>query len=186
MPTSMSNDEIAAQIHANYQSVDRSGLLDLIALVARELGHDPASRDAEGKPTGYVSTYGPKHVWECGDVSIYVDDYGHYMSIRVGEQRVCSTHRTSQFFVAGPWVETVLAHLPEAREKQDQRKRTAEAAERERLLSMAGDIRHLKSASPRGQFVAPWGDTYSGMDAENGFVPSEARWVEYDQDGNPL
>lgn len=186
MPTEpMSNDEIAAQIQARYQSVDRSGLLDLIALVARELGHDPASRDADGNPTGYVSTYGPKRVWVRGDVSVYVDDYGRYMNVRVGGQEMCSTHPTSQFFIAGPWVELVLAHLPEAREGRDRRKRAAEAAERERLLSMIAATKPAKSTGIRGQFVAPWGDTYSGMDLENGFVPSEARWVEYDEDGNP-
>jgi hypothetical protein len=30
-----------------------------------------------------------------------------------------------------------------------------------------------------GCYVAPWGDTYSASDLENGYVPSEAIWQEW-------
>ncbi len=131
----MNNKEIAAQIEANYQAAVSSGVLGSIADVARELGHDPASYDEQGNRTGYVSTYGPKRVWLSGDVRVYVDDYGHYMTVHAGGREVCSTHPCSEFFIAGPWVEEIFNHLPAAKEKQERRQQERESAERERLLA---------------------------------------------------
>lgn len=70
--------------------------------------------------------YGPKFVYAPDDpdgnkyhgkrkgLSIYVDDYGHYMTIHVDGKLVCSTHPTEQLFVPGEWVKRIDAIYKEA------------------------------------------------------------------------
>lgn len=135
METLLTNEQLRELIKQRYQEAEDSGLLSRIADVARELGHDPASSDAQGNRTGYRSTYGPKYIWHDGDVEVFVDDYGRYMTVRYRDQRVLSTHRADKFIVYGPWVDIISKAVPDARIHKYLSEENAQEAEHERLLA---------------------------------------------------
>lgn len=134
MKTELTADEMKAEIAARYAKAVADGVFDKLSTVAREFGWDPASRDEQGRRTGYCSTYGPKYIWKKDDISVYVDDYGHYMNVFVNKREVASTH--SRFIIPGPWIDVVLAEYPAAMQRAEERERQRDEAERERLRSM--------------------------------------------------
>ena len=86
--------------------------------------------------------YGPKYLWTHGEgadaIVIYVDDYGRYMTVTVGEQVVCSTHPNELLFVPGAWTETVRELEPGATERAHAERAARERRERASLLRQLG------------------------------------------------
>lgn len=133
----LTEDEIKAIIKQRYRKATEDGTFGKLEMIARELGVDPASIDKDGNPTGYVSTYGPKRVWSLGNIRIYIDDYGHYMTVHVGEKQVVSTHETKRFIIAGDWLDLVLIYHPGAFARHQEREDRWLAERRKQLLEMA-------------------------------------------------
>ncbi len=100
-----------------YQQGQQSGAIAQCALVARWLGRCFSTVTTSG------ASCGPKYRWESpdGQVSIFVDDYGKYLEVHVGEgdtrRRVCSTHFCERLFVPGAWLAIVEAAVPEAAQR---------------------------------------------------------------------
>ena len=135
-PAEMTNDELAALAWQNWQEFTAQNGWTIVGAVARQLGHDPASRDLNGQPTYYRSTCGPKYVWESNGVKVYVDDYGHYMTVDWNGVQVGSTHDTNRFVIPGAWMTEVWKHYPAAQQAIAERERQRNDAERQRLLKM--------------------------------------------------
>jgi len=142
----MSEQELRELIKARFEEARTSGRLGQFAAVARVFGHDPASRDKDGNRTGYSSTYGPKYLWQEAAylngketesiISVYVDDYGHYMTIRVDEEKVCSTHDCESFIKPGDWQEVILEKWPAAARRIEEREIEYQKLRRSKLLAM--------------------------------------------------
>ena len=124
----MTIEQLKALKQERYNEAREEGTLRAIASICRELGEDPAG-------PGYVSRYGPKRVWKQGDITVYVDDYGAYMTVSVEGKKVCSTHPCDQFIIPGDWIDAVLAHYSEAQERVEQREARQLTNERSRLMA---------------------------------------------------
>lgn len=123
---SLSLDELKALKAQWYQEADNHGILRGLAEVARTLGKKLPER------------YGPKFRWEGGDeVEIYVDDYGHYMTVHHKGRLVCSTH-SDRLFVPGDWSTQPLSLLTQARDCRDAERAAIEDKERARLVEELG------------------------------------------------
>jgi hypothetical protein len=96
------------------------GTLNELGFITRQLGCEQNS------------SYGPKYKLCWNKVTIFVDDYGHYMTVHVHDKLVCSTHPTEHLFVPGDWTEVLTANIQEAKAKASQTK--AERDERERAI----------------------------------------------------
>lgn len=127
-------DMTTEQLHAHkaeqYRVAEVTGCLGKIADVARWIGQDPVSI----REPGYRSTHGPKYQHSIGDIVIYVDDYGRYMTVHVNGKRVCSTHQTDRLFVSGEWSSIVVAHWSKAKAVRDAKIANQVEQERQRLL----------------------------------------------------
>ena len=123
----LTNEEMQKLIKERYQDAKNSGLFGDIAMVARECGK-------------YLNVrYGPKYKFIDGDIAVYVDDFGGYMTTHVGDKKMLSTHPCQPFFISGVWVDTVLSRLDEARLRIDQRKAIEEVERRSKLINMLGN-----------------------------------------------
>ena len=75
--------------------------------------------------------WGPKYGFTDGDIRIYVDDYGNYMTVNDGKRLVCSTHN-ERVYIPAVCDEIIAKHFPAAEEikarKDDERRKQKEAA----------------------------------------------------------
>lgn len=94
-----------------------------LKLIATECGKD---KDAN---------HGPKYEFNIHNISLYSDCYGGYLTVHVGERRVCSTHDTERFINPGEWLDMLLAYLPEAENKARERETAFERETRAKLLA---------------------------------------------------
>lgn len=87
-----------------FKDAKTSGVLNSIATICRTMG------------TSLNAKYGPKYELVIGDVRVYVDDYGNYMTVRdqKSKEELCSTHRCDELFRPGPWVDPILELGPAA------------------------------------------------------------------------
>jgi hypothetical protein len=99
-----------------YRAAVENGSIAMCNLVARTFGRDPISIENPG----FSSTYGPKYLWRNGDIEIYVDDYGKYMTVKIDGKLVCSTHVTERLFIPGEWVERVRPFAESAAVKKSE------------------------------------------------------------------
>jgi len=55
--------------------------------------------------------YGPKYQFSDGDLKLYVDDYGNYLTLRKDDKLVCSTHSDRLFIksICEPFIELHIA-----------------------------------------------------------------------------
>lgn len=128
----MSSDQLKALQREYYEASGR--VRQMCAVVARELG------------TRLSAAYGPKYVYSPDDpdhgkfhgqragLSIYVDDYGGYMTVTIDGKRVCSTHATDQLFVPGEWVKRIDEIYPEAHARMQARATAAAERNRQYLI----------------------------------------------------
>lgn len=105
-----------------YSEAINQNVLGTIQRVTRALGRPLHER------------YGPKYEYVDGDLAVYLDDYGGYMSVTVAGRAVCHTHSGEQLFVPGPWVDRILAREQEADDKSTVRRMTDDEIERARLI----------------------------------------------------
>lgn len=89
-----------------YENARNEGKFGKLSQIARVLG------------VRVPHNYGPKWEFIDGDTRIYVDDYGNYMTVRIGNRLVCSTHNEAiyipdvcdEIIVKGyPVVEQIMA-----------------------------------------------------------------------------
>lgn len=92
------------ELKAKWYSVNMESIL-CIRGVAEELG------------TCFVS----KYTFQLDDINVYVDNYGRYMTVHVGDKLVCSTHQCEQLFIPGEWVAKILALYGEAMQRRQER-----------------------------------------------------------------
>lgn len=123
-----------------YNEAVINGTIGKLWKIAKTLGHDPASIDADGNPTYMRSTYGPKYVWQCNGVRIFADNYGNYLTVHWDDREVCSTHTCSQLFVPGDWLQIVLPFVEEADREKMERERSRLQGERQKLMEELGLI----------------------------------------------
>jgi len=94
--------------HVWYEQAVSSGILQDITTLARELGEEPI---ATTKP-------GLQYTWRLGEVTVYLDDDNHYLTVHVGEQLVCSTQPTIRLFIPGYWLHGLAPYLERAQAHQ--------------------------------------------------------------------
>ena len=119
----MSNDQLKALRKQRYQEAIDNGTIGRIGMVCRYLGQKVPAK------------YGPKYLWDCGKINVYVDDYGHYMTASVDGKTILSTHSCDQFIIPGPAIDKILEFYPESDKKRTEKKDGFYQAEREKLLS---------------------------------------------------
>jgi len=103
-----------------YDEAQKAGKFAKLCTIAREIG------------VSIRHNYGPKYEFVDGDVRIYVDDYGNYMTITVGKRLVCSTHN-ERIYIPDVCDEIIAKGYPVAEEKLSKRKAEEEARKAERL-----------------------------------------------------
>lgn len=122
----MSEEQLLAMKRLIFQEAKSQGVIGGLATIARQFGEE------------LNANYGPKYKWEGEGVVVYVDDYGHYMTVHAdGNRLVSSSHKNEKLFVPGPWLTPLLPLMEQAREaaeaKAEQRKRDAAQALRNAL-----------------------------------------------------
>ena len=105
-----------------YKQSRNDGTISGLALVAREMGRDLSAY------------YGPKYLFSLGAAEIYLDDYGNYMTVRLGGKLVVSTHN-EQLFAPGLWLKDFLPLIKEAKCKHDERERARQLTARNSLAA---------------------------------------------------
>jgi hypothetical protein len=118
----MTNDELLKLKNQRYNNAKKDGTINKFYVIGRELG------------TNIPSRYGPKYSWTYDGISIYVDDYGSYMTIR-GDKLLCSTHFCDQLIIPGEWIEKVLSFYPQAEKVREEKIVKQKQKEREMLLA---------------------------------------------------
>ena len=122
----MSEEQLLAMKRLIFQEAKSQGVIGGLATIARQLGEE------------LNANYGPKYKWEGEGVVVYVDDYGHYMTVHAdGNRLVSSSHKNEKLFVPGPWLTPLLPLIEQATQaaeaKAEQRKRDAAQALRNAL-----------------------------------------------------
>ena len=122
----MSNlaEQLRTQIKQRYEQASGDGTFGKLAMIARELGES------------LNASYGPKYKFLQGGIEIYVDDYGHYMTVTRKDglvEELASTHPCSRFIKSGDWLEPLLDNYESAKQKAAERAAKREAEEVLRL-----------------------------------------------------
>ena len=121
-----SEEQLLAMKRLLFQEAKAQGVISGLATIARQFGEE------------LNANYGPKYKWEGEGVVVYVDDYGHYMTVHAdGNRLVSSSHKNEKLFVPGPWLTPLLPLMEQAKQaaeaKAEQRKRDAAQALRNAL-----------------------------------------------------
>lgn len=114
----MTLEELKALKTAWYETADKDGTLLLLADIARKLGEK------------VNTTYGPKYRFTEDNIEIYVDDYGHYMTIYIDSKLKVSTHN-EKLYVKGDWENNIPRW--NADRQASESKAISDAIEKERL-----------------------------------------------------
>ena len=126
----MSEEQLLAMKRLIFQEAKAQGVISGLATVARQFGKS------------LNANYGPKYQWAGEGVTVYVDDYGRWLSITAGSKCLVSADLRSQaevlgLFVPGPWLTPLLPLMEQAKQaaeaKAEQRKRDAAQALRNAL-----------------------------------------------------
>ena len=122
----VSEEQLLAMKRRLFQEAKAQGVISGLATIARQFGEE------------LNANYGPKYKWEGEGVVVYVDDYGHYMTVHAdGNRLVSSSHKNEKLFVPGPWLTPLLPLMEQAKQaaeaKAEQRKRDAAQALRNAL-----------------------------------------------------
>src|ERR1700693_1363266 len=100
--TQMTEKELYQLKNKRYEEAIDNKTIEKLSMIARQLG------------TSLSVNYGPKYIYDSENVQIYVDDYGHYMTVRDGDKLVCSTHPCDRFIIVGEWTSRLLNVYPQA------------------------------------------------------------------------
>lgn len=120
----MTIEELRALKEQNYKNAEQDGTLLFLGNVARHLGE-------------YQScSYGPKYKWENDNIVIFVDDYGHFMTVSVDGEEVVSTHPCKRFIRGGGWFDEINAFRGEVEQAIKEKKEAWEQKQRQELLKM--------------------------------------------------
>lgn len=122
----MTIEQLRALKEHNYKTAIHDGTFEFLANLARHFGV-------------YQScSYGPKYKWENddGNIVIFVDDYGHYMTVTVNGEKVASTHFCDQYIKSGNWFNEVHVFRGEVDRTIKKKQEEKEAKERAELLTM--------------------------------------------------
>lgn len=117
----MTNEELKELVAARYQAAANAGTLTMLRTIAKELGK---MIHPEGK-----------YLWKHNEISVYVDDYGNYMTVAVGPQKVASTLPSERFFIDGSWLDEALSFYEQAKSARDAWQGNQAQKERQELLS---------------------------------------------------
>lgn len=91
-----------------YEQAVSSGILQDIAIVARELGEEPIASEKRNL----------QYTWQSGEVTVYLDDDNQYLTVHVDGQLVCSTHPTICLFIPGHWLHMLAPYIERAHAQQ--------------------------------------------------------------------
>jgi hypothetical protein len=109
-----------------YKENTDNGNIEKLYTIARMLG-DHVSHN-----------WGPKYLYKNGEIEIYVDDYGHYMTVCVGGKLTVSTHN-EKLYVPGEWDTIISEVYPSAKGKLEcQKAHTEQKAKSDLLNQLAG------------------------------------------------
>ncbi len=86
-----------------YEAAKKEGKFAKLSAIARVLG------------TPIRHNYEPKWEFIDGDIRIYVDDYGNYMTVMDGKRLVCSTHN-ERIYIPDVCDEIIAKGYPAAEE----------------------------------------------------------------------
>ena len=120
----MSNKELLELKEERYAQAEANGIFGKIATVCRYLGNRLNTR------------YDPKYSWEHDDINIYVDDYGHYMTMHYNGKEILSTHPCQRFIIPCEAIEKILELYPKAQVIAEEKNANTHKKEKERLLAM--------------------------------------------------
>ncbi len=118
----MTIEELREQKKAWYKDAKDTGKLSALRIIGEELGDNLNHR------------YGPKYLFAQNGIEIYVDNYGHYMTVSNGDKRVCSTHPCDQLFIPGEWYDGLSSLYDLAALKKESRELLRKEQERSALL----------------------------------------------------
>lgn len=116
----MTASQMRALIKDRYLAAVADETFTKLAAIARELGKQQGGD--------------PKYIYQGGDIEIYLDEYGNYMTVKVGKKEVASTHQTNQFIIPGEWLDAVRDFYDEAVERKGARLNKRDNNERNELL----------------------------------------------------
>ena len=118
----MTSKELETLKREFYVAATNDGRIDNLYLIARYLGERVSHN------------YGPKYRYIQGELEIYVDDYGNYMTAKLNSKLIVSTHN-ERLYVPGEWETHIpqLVYLAEAAKKDLASNREAE--EKNELLT---------------------------------------------------
>lgn len=117
----MTIEQLRAKRRQDYEGAQNSGILTKLANVARFLGEHLSH------------SYGPKYRWEKNNICIYVDDYGNYMTVHLGEKLICSTHN-ERLFAPGDWLTEIHPYIDESIKMKEQKEKERKESERQILI----------------------------------------------------
>lgn len=78
--------------------------------------------------------WGPKYRFVRDNCEIFIDDYGHFMTVKVDDKYVCHTHGNENLFVNGPWFDDLAPLLLDAVRERDARKQAQDQKESQQLM----------------------------------------------------
>lgn len=153
--TTLSLEELKALKKRWWQYGVDSGAIAACGLIARFLGK---KLDAK---------YGPKYRFEAGQLSIYLDDYGHYMTVMHAGRAVVGTHHNSQVFIPGDWTAELVELEARAAAVWDGNLHQVDEAKRQELLIELG-LAEAKPSSKAAEGLSHLQESFHKCDAPGG------------------
>lgn len=101
--------------------VEASDKIQQLYSIARELGDR------------VPHNYGPKYRYADNGLNIYVDDYGHYMTVHLDGKLIVSTHN-ERLYVPGEWESVIHGLYTLANQTEVERNENKEHAEKSKLV----------------------------------------------------
>jgi len=117
----MTVEQLRVLKETNYQKAVESGPFTFLANIARRFG------------VKLSHMYGPKYLWKSDNISIYVDDYGHFMNVRWGDKFIASTHN-ERLFIPGKRFAKIKELEPELERVMVAQRNRREQKEKKKLL----------------------------------------------------
>ena len=124
----MNNEDLKKLKQDWYSEASSNGTIAMLWKIAKELG------------TSLNAKCPPKWQWTQGNIKIYADGYGNYLTVHVAGKEVVSTHETERLFVPGDWLKEIQPFVSEAESHALEQRRIRYQSERQKLLEELGLI----------------------------------------------